>query len=329
MRHKHIDVVKGIGIFLVVMGHTYGIPEQLYNLIYSFHMPLFFILSGMVYNENKNVELPFFEYLKKKAKSYLFPYYLYALINLVIELLWSKLYLREDVTLSIVLEYLKGIFLCSADIKHMPNCSPIWFLMCLFVASTVLWFVVKYASKIKWLIGLVFAVIGYILSITVPILLPFKLETVFMAVFFMILGLYAKSFNKIIKICSMISAIPGVIFAIINGVNVGMNENTYGNLFMFIFAALSLSLTLIYVCEKVDFDKTRFLAWLGKNTLPIIGFNYFLRDLTTEIYYFIPVINQYKIHWTISFVMTIVSCVCLILIKNYIKTKIHNLRLKT
>ena len=101
-RLDFLDVCKGIGIVLVILGHIYGLSSKVGIWIYSFHMPLFFILSGLVYNEKKNTELPFFEFLKKKAKSYLVPYYLYALINLVIELLWSKFYLSENVTLSIV-----------------------------------------------------------------------------------------------------------------------------------------------------------------------------------------------------------------------------------
>ena len=32
-----IDNAKGIGILLVVLGHTYGIPVQLNHIIYSFH----------------------------------------------------------------------------------------------------------------------------------------------------------------------------------------------------------------------------------------------------------------------------------------------------
>lgn len=329
MRYKYIDTIKGIGIILVVLGHTYGIPAYLYNLIYSFHMPLFFILSGFVFNEEKVKELKLSNYARKKAKSYLLPYFLYAFINLAIELVWSKFYLREQITLATISQYIKGILICYSHKTHMPNCSPIWFFVCLFISSIVLWFITKYSPKFKWLYCLIFIVIGYVLSIYVSVMVPLKLATVFMATAFMIIGLYTKKCNNIIKIIIFASTIPAVFFAIKNGGNVGMNENTYGNLFMFIFAALSLSLALLFVCEKVDFDKTGCLAWLGKNTLPIIGFNYFLRDFTTEIYYFIPVINQYKIHWTISFIMTLGACVCLILIKNHIKTKIHNLRLKT
>jgi fucose 4-O-acetylase-like acetyltransferase len=52
-RNKQLDGVKGFGIILVVLGHivVYSNPENfrnnlLFNLIYSFHMPLFFFLSG-------------------------------------------------------------------------------------------------------------------------------------------------------------------------------------------------------------------------------------------------------------------------------------------
>lgn len=43
-----IDVLKGIGIILVVLGHiTFG-DQLVRKIIFSFHMPLFFFLSGVV-----------------------------------------------------------------------------------------------------------------------------------------------------------------------------------------------------------------------------------------------------------------------------------------
>lgn len=47
-----IDIVRGIGIFLVIMGHTYR-SNQVLNWIVSFHMPLFFILSGWLRDCNR------------------------------------------------------------------------------------------------------------------------------------------------------------------------------------------------------------------------------------------------------------------------------------
>lgn len=43
-----VDVCKGIGIILVVLGHT-GSPFV--RLIYSFHMLLFFIISGFLVSD--------------------------------------------------------------------------------------------------------------------------------------------------------------------------------------------------------------------------------------------------------------------------------------
>lgn len=39
------DILKGVGILLVILGHI-EIPYMLKIVIYSFHMPLFFFVSG-------------------------------------------------------------------------------------------------------------------------------------------------------------------------------------------------------------------------------------------------------------------------------------------
>lgn len=47
-RVEYFDVVKGIGIFLVVMSYGYSNINPLYCWISSFQMPLFFIITGML-----------------------------------------------------------------------------------------------------------------------------------------------------------------------------------------------------------------------------------------------------------------------------------------
>ena len=48
MRLEWIDKAKGIGIILVILGHTIC-PPNIKFWLYSFHMPLFFFLSGYVF----------------------------------------------------------------------------------------------------------------------------------------------------------------------------------------------------------------------------------------------------------------------------------------
>ena len=52
-RDANIDVMKALGIILVILGHTYHHG----NFIYLFHMPLFFILSGttLIYSKIYNI----------------------------------------------------------------------------------------------------------------------------------------------------------------------------------------------------------------------------------------------------------------------------------
>ena len=75
-RINYIDVAKGIGILMVLLGHL--IPDDnnpLKSVIYSFHMPLFFIVSGMTLRVSK-----FSLLLKKRFYSILLPYLLWAMI---------------------------------------------------------------------------------------------------------------------------------------------------------------------------------------------------------------------------------------------------------
>ncbi len=77
-RNDTIDIAKGIGIILVIMGHTPSIvPEIIRNWISIFHMPLFFFLAGVfadygITKPSKSVV--------KSAKRLLLPYVVYSLI---------------------------------------------------------------------------------------------------------------------------------------------------------------------------------------------------------------------------------------------------------
>ena len=68
-RTEWVDIAKGIGIVCVCLGHL-GI-ESIDRVVFTFHMPLFFILSGMFLNG----DVPFNEFIKKKSKRLLVPYY--------------------------------------------------------------------------------------------------------------------------------------------------------------------------------------------------------------------------------------------------------------
>lgn len=69
-------IAKGIGIVLVVIGHFYPDTSPNYwseirSLIYSFHMPLFFLLSGYLYSHDK---YSYSDLIKNKIKRLIYPF---------------------------------------------------------------------------------------------------------------------------------------------------------------------------------------------------------------------------------------------------------------
>lgn len=90
-RINWIDVAKGWAIFLVIIGHS-GISQYLcdvYSWIYSFHMALFFILSGYVFSVKKYHRYGGF--LLHKLKTLIIPYFVFQVLNNFIWHLYVRL----------------------------------------------------------------------------------------------------------------------------------------------------------------------------------------------------------------------------------------------
>lgn len=83
-RLNYIDAAKGIGILLVVLGHHIQGKPELIHWIYSFHMPLFFILTGYLEHRNQadhRQSADLRSYIRKKAAALLWPYYTFSAVN--------------------------------------------------------------------------------------------------------------------------------------------------------------------------------------------------------------------------------------------------------
>lgn len=87
MKINYIELtyLKGIAIILVILGHSfsftgfdlidkdkYYIYYYIYNTIYSFHMPLFFIVSGFLANKEYQIKAFYFSKIKRLLIPYIF-----------------------------------------------------------------------------------------------------------------------------------------------------------------------------------------------------------------------------------------------------------------
>ena len=73
-RLDYIDIAKGICILLVILGHELTWEDPLRYFIYCFHIPLFFILSGMTMKIKNETEQGLKKFFLKNVYKLLIPY---------------------------------------------------------------------------------------------------------------------------------------------------------------------------------------------------------------------------------------------------------------
>ena len=128
-----VDFAKGITILLVICGHTIG-NYYVRTLIFSFHMPLFFILSGYTYRRPENWK-DYLSQIIKSSKRLLLPAYLIWIVRNVLYRFFNNIrytpeqYILQGWYASGTNWQLKGILI--------PAFGMMWFLVPLFTVRTL------------------------------------------------------------------------------------------------------------------------------------------------------------------------------------------------
>lgn len=125
-RDGSVDLLRFVGIILMVMGHI-GFGQMFDKYIHSFHMPLWYILSGYFLDVNSDIR----KYFGKKTKTLLIPY-----------AFWGILY---EVILSLNggNQWLGMLFPNSIEI---PINGALWFLPSMFFVDIIGLSILKYFS---------------------------------------------------------------------------------------------------------------------------------------------------------------------------------------
>ena len=103
-RLVYLDIAKALCIILVVIGHYSpdGCPEwwmAVHDFIYTFHMPLFMFASGFVYIATKRDGEKYGDFIMKKVKRLMIPYFVVSAIVIGIKLLTeSHMYVENPKT---------------------------------------------------------------------------------------------------------------------------------------------------------------------------------------------------------------------------------------
>lgn len=299
-----VDIAKGLGIFLVVWGHCLHNNNVLHDVIYLFHMPLFFFLSGFFIKRDS-----FMTCFRKRSKRLLQPFIFYYIFEKVWNILNSLILLHK---------------LPTFDTHFFLTIGPIWFLLALFIMLIMMnTFMLLKKEKDRFLLCAMVFTIGYSLGIR-GIALPFYTTQAFVMMPFLYLGYYFRNVawkqegNFIYKLINCQNRYTILIF-ILSIIWLWFARNQQFDLYGMVFpiahqlllnaivgisGILAISklisrLSTIHFCSFLFFLKRMLQSW-GINSLHIMGLHFPL--VSTAYFICIPIVMyiQRLLHLDIS-----------------------------
>ena len=327
-KYYWIDNLKAFGIFLVVVGHS-GVPGILGKLIYGFHMPLFFVISGYLFNQEKWFGKGFWCFLKNRWKSYIKLYFLWAGINLVlnfpIEMLENSYTIHEG--LQSTVNHIRWILISYGGSKDYPNCTPLWFLPCLFIASLYLFWLLylkwRKGTIIALLISILMLLQNYFVGMNQNIILPWHIDVALSASVFMLFGYLIKETSVLSKHISLalltLFSLIGIVAVMLNGkIDMNMNELAVHPLFYLGASMLSFVLMFMFFNSRRLNIKYNVISKIGggKNTITILGLNYLLNKLFVIIF---GDIMPDQVKWIADTIFVMIICYLVICANEKIK----------
>ena len=283
VRLDYLDIAKGLAILLVVIGHVPdAFDAPLYRVaIYTFHMPLFFIVSGAVTQRHSHFEKynwkNFWEFVKKNFFALVVPY-----------LIWALIFQQFNIK---AFPYI--LYGTRWSLNEAASNTVLWFLPCLFssrlIVELLLWLSTKCKIHRK-LFAAIAAIILFVLGFVLPVpemQLPFGLSQAPVAVGFILLGYICKGvmdkFHQkgvllhVIVLAVSAAAFYVGVFVIEGQELVSMFVCSYGDPLRFFCNAISgcvmvmaAASLIAKIPEKAFGDGVhRFLCWLGRSTMGI------------------------------------------------------------
>lgn len=256
-----IDQAKGLAILLVVLGH---INSPVGELIYTFHVPLFFFLAGIFIKTSYTGT----EYLTKSMQRLLVPFFIFAALGLIATLIKNILLSRSleppDESMSGILYWM--------DVTHMHHYGLVlWFLPALFWGRAVVFLVVKHLKLHPVILVVGSTVVAWLSAHCV--MLPFGLDKGLVALPWIMMGyLFYQYHEKWLSSgwfgIAVISCLT-VLFVYIGGLQrLDLATKDVGNLMFSIPYTLAVNLLLIgilYQCNVFSvFNIKRIIDILSK-----------------------------------------------------------------
>ena len=291
-----VDNAKSIGVLLVIIGHFLGFTNFniINNIIYSFHVPLFFILSGYVYKLKPKISII------KKFKKLIIPAYLYIYIYIAFRFIFDKNYIDSFEKFLKNNTYILG---------RINGNTPTWYFICLFEIYVFQYIINKLfgdkANKCIGILAIVFTFYCYINKIQINYLGTNKM--IFGYFYFVFGTLFVKN-EKIENKKLIIITLFFLFFSILNG-KCTFYGFVFNNILIYTIASILGSIIVIEISKRINISNLNFLS---SNSIFIICSHKFF------IFGYELLNNLFTINIFINDILCIIVVVLIILFYKYI-----------
>lgn len=285
---KYWNIVKGVGILCIVLGHT---NEFFARFVYLFHLIVFFFLSGYFYSEEKygdNLTELIVERMKKNWIKYVgFSCFFVIIHNILLRkglIINGVEFSKKDILINII----NSFFFCSTEIM----CGALWFIPVQIFAIIMLGAIIFFSRRIsksyhvsKNIIIIIFTIILGALGVyfvSENEYIQLHVQTSFLVLPFMTLGYYFRKVTNFDNLLKIFPCIIGFVFlakcAYIDNNLIELSVNQIGKVHMFylisilgIYLVLYIS-KLIYLCSIIS----NVFTFFGEHSFEIMALHFFV-----------------------------------------------------
>ncbi len=280
-RIKWIDIAKGMGIILVIVGHTFRdemldasfVCYFLRNFIYSFHMQLFFFLSGFLLERTLEKHADSKKVIRKKIDSVLKPFVVYSLLVYIVFRCVNCIPAIERILDQSSYQAVGIVeYIINCIMGNNPYAVHLWYLFVLFIFEMISIFVRKAAGEKANGIVFLAAILMYMAGANVnPAIMT--INAILKRFLFFVLGqflyrhsslLYSKSHMMLVAEIISLALIIGDVSFSFEFQNIIVLQ-----LYYFIMLAAKCFVVLLIIRAAVKLQENKILSYLGRNSFSI------------------------------------------------------------
>ncbi len=304
---RYFNILKGIAILSVVIGHC---TDFAIKYVYSYHLALFFFISGFLYNEQKYGDDPFLNMANRIKKNYP-KYVLYAAIIGIFHNFFVYIHIYNiDQNYWSFYDFRNYILNSIVMVNTEPLYGSTWFVLPLILASSIFGGIIYFSNYIKIiskskykivviiLLSIICCALGYErmkIKFTLPMRLDVSLFVIPLFTIAYFIKLYKKDFERLLNpyIAIVLFIVTIYLTYKANWFVSLVDQNV--NIIKFYILAIVGIYQCMYMAKLIN-DKLKFFSnffeFIGTYSFEIMSFHFICFKIIDVIYSYIFNINN-------------------------------------